>query len=163
MPDPGDLAELNRRLAVGIKILLPRCQRVKRVSRLVQDRLDVPLLAHGIHENEGQSRLGQRTLIPARRLPLAIVQIEEPQLVHLPELPRQLRIQLLENLLGRRHQPVDFVEGTQRRSLRGSTAKSHGRSAGSRNCSRRSACNSFSTGTTSDAMASWNASQSLGV
>jgi len=64
---------------------------VKRVARLVQNRLHVALQANRVHENERQARFGQRGLIPARCLAFAIVEVEQAQVLHLPETAGQFR------------------------------------------------------------------------
>ena len=55
----GDFAKLDRRVAVRVQRLVLASHGVKRMSGLVQQRLDVALHADGVHENERQPRLGQ--------------------------------------------------------------------------------------------------------
>jgi hypothetical protein len=81
----GDFAEFNRRAAIGIQILVARRLRVERVAGLVQHGFHVALHADGVHENERHARLGKRGLIAARRLAFAVVEVEQFQILHLPE------------------------------------------------------------------------------
>ena len=75
----GHLAELDRRAAVGVEILVARGQRVEGVAGFVQDGLHVPLQADGVHEDERHARLGEGGLVAARRFALAVGQVEQPQ------------------------------------------------------------------------------------
>ena len=83
----------------------------------MQYRLHVPLQSNRIHENERQPRFRQRGLIAARRLALAIVQIEQFQIVHLLEAPRQFPVERIKNLLRARDHFADLRERFQRRTV----------------------------------------------
>ena len=113
----GDLAKFNRRAAIRVQILVARRQRVKGVAGLVQNRLHVALQADGVHENERQPRLGERVLIAARRLALAIVEVEQLQILHLLETAGEFAVQPVENLLRARNHFADSRERFQRRTV----------------------------------------------
>ena len=68
----GDLAEFNRSAAIRVQVLVASRERMERVTGFVEDRFDIALKPNGIHENERHSRLGERGLVAARGLALAI-------------------------------------------------------------------------------------------
>src|SRR5437660_449585 len=87
------------------------------MARLMKDGLDVTLESNGVHEDEGQSRFGQRRLIAAGSFAFVIGEIEETQVSHSLKAFGQVTIQMIENLLGPRDHLIDFLEWTKRRPV----------------------------------------------
>src|SRR6266851_10378175 len=55
---------------------------VERMARLVQQRAQVFIHAHGVHENERQLSEGKSLAVAARSFALAIVEVEQVVVVH---------------------------------------------------------------------------------
>ena len=113
----GDLAEFNGRAAIGEERFLARGQRVEGVAGLVEHRLHIALQAHGVHENEGQPRLGERGLITARSLALAVVEVEQMPLLHGAESIRQPAVNAVKDALRALDHLADAIEGLERRTI----------------------------------------------
>jgi len=78
----GNLAEFDRRAAIGVQILVARGERVKGVAGLVQDGFHVALDADRIHKDEGRAGLGEGGLIAAGGFPFTIGKVEQAELLH---------------------------------------------------------------------------------
>src|SRR5207342_2591110 len=99
---------------VAAEALLARGQSVKSMASLVQQRDDIALHAHRVHENERQPGLIERRLVAAGRLALATLQIKQAvgaeQREQLPESgiePVKYRLRLRHKLVGGR----EWLEG----------------------------------------------------
>ena len=81
---------------------------MERVTGFVQNSFHVTLQADRIHENERHARFRQRGLITARRLALAIIKVEQFQILHLLKTCCEFRVEMIKNFLRARHHFADL-------------------------------------------------------
>ena len=74
--------EFNRSVAVVVERLLPGREHVKGMPCLVQQRADIAVDPHRVHEDEGQAGFFQGGLVASRGLALAAVQVEQSVAAH---------------------------------------------------------------------------------
>ncbi len=100
-----------------MQVLRSHRQSVKCMARLVQNRFHVPLNANCVHEDEGQTRLGQRGLVTAGRLSFPVREIEQAKVLHLLKTLCQLAIQRIKDLLRARDHLLDSFKRAQRSAV----------------------------------------------
>src|SRR5437773_696902 len=87
---------------------------MKCVPALMQQRLDIALLADRIHENERPPGLVERGLIAAGCLAFPVVEVKQPFVAHHLELGAEPGINTIKNLLRARDELLDLLERAQR-------------------------------------------------
>ena len=84
-------------MAVRVQWLILTRHRVKGVAGLMQQSLDITLYADGVHENKRQPRLVERALVAARRLALAVGEVQQVEVLHRLKPAGKLAVDLIEN------------------------------------------------------------------
>jgi hypothetical protein len=85
--------------------------------------------ADGVHEDEGDARLGERALVAAGRLALAVVEVDELLLAQDLEIIAEARVELGKNVVALLQQLGGFGEGMERRAVVGIDAEVPGSQA----------------------------------
>ena len=93
----GDLAELERALAVGGQRLAAAGQGVEGVPPFVEQGPHVGVEPDGVHEDERQPVVLERRLIAAGGLPLAVGQVEQAVRAEEGELLAELGVDVAED------------------------------------------------------------------
>ena len=153
----GDLAELDRALAIGGQRLAAAGQGVEGVAPFVEQGPHVAVEADGVHEDERQPVVLERRLVAAGGLPLAVGQVEQLLRAQEGELLAELGVDVAEDRLGARGELLDVVERLERRPAQ--RVDRRGPTGGATRRPARLRCSSWicrASGTTTCSTASWN-------
>src|SRR5258706_9048808 len=84
----------------------------------MKNRFHIALHSDRVHEDERKSGLVERRLIATRRLPFAVRQIQQTELLHLSKPAAQRGIELVENSLRPVQELPDVGKRLKRRALK---------------------------------------------